>query len=379
MGRRRIDHAHAEIKLLQRVGGLLQCHRHAQDARHVTRCRVDPRLGLRHGVGVHHARHDARAGILAHQVGGAAGGDVVEFGGDAARKAEVGFAEKLERLARAPVVDAVKGGRFKQDGGCVLAYLALQPAHHAGNGNRAERVGDHQHRIVQLALDAVERGELLTGRGAAHDNRRRLLASLAGAAHKNVVVKGVQRLAPLQHDVVGDVHHVVDRAHPGFGQPILHPLRRGADLDVLDQRPRIAVAQRRLVDAHGHVVGGLVVAGGGGFIGRQVQRGVCERGDLAGKANQVETAPHVGRQVKFEHAVAQVIAQGQAHRRILRQQDNAFVLLAQPQLALGADHARRFNAANLGRLELFHRARARFAVGIHQGGPSPRKGHLEGW
>ena len=36
-----------------------------------------------------------------------------------------------------------------------------------------------------------------------------------GAFDQHVVIEGVQRLADLEHGVVGGVHDVVDRAHPG--------------------------------------------------------------------------------------------------------------------------------------------------------------------
>ena len=48
------------------------------------------------------------------------------------------------------------------------------------------------------------------------------------AADDRVGVEGMQRMAQLQHHVVGDVDHIRDRPHPGLGQPVTHPERRPA-------------------------------------------------------------------------------------------------------------------------------------------------------
>ena len=58
--------------------------------------------------------------------------------------------------------------------------------------------------------------------------RTMIVGSLAaGALEQHVVVEGVQRLALFEHHVVGDVHDVVDRPHPGVLEPRPHPARRG--------------------------------------------------------------------------------------------------------------------------------------------------------
>ena len=82
-------------------------------------------------------------------------------------------------------------------------------------------VGDDEHLVVEGALDAVERDDLLAGRGAAGDEPA--AADLAG-------VERVQRLAPAEHHVVGDVDDVVDGAHAGVREARLEPGRRLADL-----------------------------------------------------------------------------------------------------------------------------------------------------
>ena len=73
-------------------------------------------------------------------------------------------------------------------------------------------------------------------------------ALTAGPLDQYVIIEGVQRLAPFQHDEVGDVDDVVDRPHAGVGQPALHPAGGRADLDVADQGRGIAGGQLGVFD-----------------------------------------------------------------------------------------------------------------------------------
>ena len=53
----------------------------------------------------------------------------------------------------------------------------------------------------------------------------------------------MHRLAVLDHDVVGDIDDVVDRADTGRTQALAHPLGTRRDLDVADHTGRVARAQ----------------------------------------------------------------------------------------------------------------------------------------
>ena len=69
-----------------------------------------------------------------------------------------------------------------------VRHLGVEPAHDAGERDRARAVGDDQHLRVELALLAVERRQLLAGARPAH-------ADLAAGNGREV--EGVQRLAGL--------------------------------------------------------------------------------------------------------------------------------------------------------------------------------------
>ena len=73
------------------------------------------------------------------------------------------------------------------------------------------------------------------------------------SGHRIGVIR-VHRLAKLVHDVVGDVHHRADRAHPGRQQAALHPGRRGAVADPLEPARREARAALGVLDHHADVV-----------------------------------------------------------------------------------------------------------------------------
>ena len=77
-----------------------------------------------------------------------------------------------------------------------------QPAHDTGQPDRAAVVGDEQVLGRQGPPDVVEGLERLPAAGPAYDQRPGQLAE----------VERVQRLADLDHDVVGDVDGERDRA-----------------------------------------------------------------------------------------------------------------------------------------------------------------------
>src|SRR5690606_3604222 len=56
------------------------------------------------------------------------------------------------------------------------------------------------------------------------------LAHDEGTAGERRRVIGVHRLVEFEHQVVGDINHVVDAAHAYRCQPFAQPFRRGADL-----------------------------------------------------------------------------------------------------------------------------------------------------
>src|SRR6202007_2906035 len=75
-------------------------------------------------------------------------------------------------------------------------------------------------------------------------------------------IESVERLAHLEHYVVGYVDNVVDRSHPGRLQPRLHPVRRWSHPNALHNsgdvaRTKVFVFDRYRASGRGRGGGGL--------------------------------------------------------------------------------------------------------------------------
>ena len=86
-------------------------------------------------------------------------------------------------------------------------------AHDAGESQRFLFVANEQQVGLEIDDLPVQERELLAGAREANDNR----------AFEQAIVVSVQRLALLQHHVIGDVDHGGDRANAAAFQPFLHP------------------------------------------------------------------------------------------------------------------------------------------------------------
>src|SRR5690606_10287380 len=135
--------------------------------------------------------------------------------------------------------------RFEEDGGGPLPYLGVETTHDAGDRDGLLRVGDDQHVIGQLTVDAVDGTDALARPGAADDY---------AAAAELAQIEGMQGLAHLQHDVVRYVDNVVDRTHAGGGEALLHPVRGRTDLHPLDDAGEVARAEVGVFDGHGRLL-----------------------------------------------------------------------------------------------------------------------------
>ena len=104
--------------------------------------------------------------------------------------------------------DLLKVGSLNQHVNGPGIDLSGGPAHDTGNPNSTAFIGDQQIFSVEFADFAVEGFQRLAGYRATHHN---LTGDLIGVVE-------VQRLAQLQHDVVGNVHGQRDGADAGETQ-----------------------------------------------------------------------------------------------------------------------------------------------------------------
>ena len=104
---------------------------------------------------------------------------------------------QLVTTSRARNRHGVEVGRLDEHVGGRVRNLGRESTHHTGETNRARTIGDQQVFGVQRALLLVERCELLPRARTTHDD----------AAGQLVEVVAVNRLAELEHHVVGDVNN----------------------------------------------------------------------------------------------------------------------------------------------------------------------------
>jgi hypothetical protein len=137
--------------------------------------------------------------------------------------------------------DRLEVGGLEEDVRRPLPDLGVLAAHDPGEGDRPFGVGDDEILRVELARVPVESGELLAlARPAHHD--------LPTA--QRVEVEGMQRVANGEHDVVGHVDDIGDRAHACSRDPRLQPWRRGRDGNVREEPADVARAALVVLDAH---------------------------------------------------------------------------------------------------------------------------------
>ena len=223
------------------------------------------------------------------------------------------------------------GGRFRAAGRFA--------AHDAGERFDAVVVGDDAHRVVERVGLAVERQQRLARPRAAH---REIAVHLRGVEH-------VQRPAAVVGDEVGDIDQRIDRPQPDRGQPLLQPVRRRAVLDAAHQAQREGRTQRRRraeIERHLHRTGELALD--------RLDRRILELahvggGKIARDAVHAGAVAAVRRQIDLDHRIVEAGPVGvrRADRRVVRQLDDAVVIVGDLQLGFGHQHAAAFDVADL--------------------------------
>ena len=191
---------------------------------------------------------------------------------------------------------AVEVGGLKDHHGGVAHNLGVGAAHNAGHAHGLVLVADAQHGGGQLAVVAVQGlDDLALPGGADHD---------PAAVHAGEV-KGVHGLAVLQHDVVGDVHDVVDGAHAGGAQPLSHPQGGGGDLHVAHHAGGVPGAQRRVLNLHVQQLGDAGAVGALDLGGVEGEGPVEGGGGLTGQADDAQAVGPVGGDLELHDVVVQ--------------------------------------------------------------------------
>jgi hypothetical protein len=161
----------------------------------------------------------------------------------------------------------------------------------------------------------------------------------------------VQGPVALEHDVVGDVDHVVDRPHAGEGQPLREPRGRRPDRD-LHRAAHEAGAADRVLDVDGEARRGVALVAGRRRLGNREREAEVGR-EVAGDADDAHRVRPVGGDREIEDDVVQAedpAHVGAEHGAGIQRQD-AGVVLPQAQLLGGTEHAVGDLAPDLAALE----------------------------
>src|SRR6185437_4761158 len=113
--------------------------------------------------------------------------------------------------------------------------------HDSGECDCFFTIGDDEHVVRQRSLHAVERLELLTGVGAAHDDP---------STAEFFEIEGVQGLAQLVQHVVGNVGDVVDGTLTDGFETFNEPIGRWTNLHASHETRRIAWTQIRILNLY---------------------------------------------------------------------------------------------------------------------------------
>ena len=240
---------------------------------------------------------------------------------------------------------------LEEDVGRALPDLGVGAAHDTGDADDARtfavgRVCDQEILRVEFAFFLVQGHQRLARTGAAHDDRGSQVAQIVG----------VHRLTEIEHDVVRDVDREGHRSHSGSLETLDHPARsrsvgvraaHDASNETIhtdaptngcvigeDHRETVGVRSRRLSCDHARQA--------------RVAEGSARRVRvLASDSTHGEAVAAVRGHVDLEDLFAKakpghdVRADGGnlTVREVLRQHDDAVVILAESEFARGADHA----------------------------------------
>ena len=226
--------------------------------------------------------------------------------------------------------------RLEHDALRCVADLGIQPAHDAGQRNRALSIADAEIVLIHLIVLLVERHDMLARVRAADNN---LISA------KEILVKGMHRLPHFQKDVVCDVHDVGNGVHPAQCQSAAHPGRGRTDLHIVNVVRHISRAEIRRLDRDLEAI--LLYVCLMAADGRLFQRFVQNRRDLAGDPEDALAVRAVrgDRDVKDPVVQAEDRLHVRARLCIVRQHQQPVVARARVEvfpdakLGPGAEHA----------------------------------------
>ena len=203
--------------------------------------------------------------------------------------------------------DRFEPGTFDQNIFRGKGNFRFRAAHDSADAHDARTVaiGNHADARIELAifvrrelpLNSIERFHFFAGLGAADDDF---------VVPHFVVVKRVQRVPQLQHDVIRNVDDIADAGDAGSFEPIFQPFRRRLDFHVSnDARSETAAEFGRLNFGFYGVAGFRSTLS---RLGRNVLQGqLVGRGDFAGDSVVAEAIGAIRTDFRFDHRAMRAV------------------------------------------------------------------------
>ena len=188
---------------------------------------------------------------------------------------------------------------------------AALSAHDACHGKGFLVIRDDQSVWCQRTLLTIEQRDALIGLGLSYPY----------AALQRVEIKGMQRLAELEHHVIGDIYHRIDRPNASTAQPLDHvKWCRSGNINIANDATQITRAISRRCDLNGQRL--ISRRGHSGYDGRTQSR-LGDDCQVASHARDTETVSTVGCQTNFNQSIVkiEVVLNRRTNRRIRRQRE----------------------------------------------------------
>ena len=154
-------------------------------------------------------------------------------------EAHGGVGAELEPRGSLADAGSIEIRAFEDDPRGGIGNRAVRAADDAGDGDRPAGIGNHEVRRIERVALLVQRLDRFAGTRGANDN---LVALEFGG------VEGVHGLRDFRQHVVRYVDNVIDRVQADGFEPLLQPLWRRLDRDVLENQRGVARAQRVIFD-----------------------------------------------------------------------------------------------------------------------------------
>ena len=277
-------------------------------------------------------------------------------------KAGRGIGTHTERSGCAAHRGAVETGTLKEDHSCISDDFRVLTAHNTCNCDRLFRITDAKHIRSKSSFRTVQRADCFT---------RLCAADTDFPAVNTGKVKCVHRLAVFQHNIVGDIHDIVDRTHTGIPDTLRHPGRRRRNADIPDHACGITRAEVSVLNDDLCQISNIAFCFSPDSRFMQFQLFPERDSCFSGQTNHAQAVRAVGCNLEINNVIVQAHFDRHVISRLivaLEDQNTVFngiwkIMCCGTQFLIGAKHAIGFHPAEGLRFDLNSAGKERIVQG----------------